>query len=109
MLFRSVPTVDGVKSEEVAVAASFDPAVTGTAVPTGVPPLAQPEALASGPHTKKLTDPDGLPPWALPVSVALSVFDSPSAIDVLCGLELVVGVAVPTVKHSPGEPSLEGL
>jgi hypothetical protein len=50
----------------------FAPADTDTGEPTGVPPLAQLEA--EGPHTKKLTLPVGLPPVALPETVAESVF-----------------------------------
>ena len=102
-----VPTAEGVKPEDVAVAVLPAPAFTDTAVPTAVPPLAQPEALVNGPHTKKLTDPGGLPPALFPVTVALSVFGSPSVIAPFCGLELVAVDAFATVKHSVGEPSLE--
>jgi hypothetical protein len=98
-----------VKLEEVAVAVLLAPAVTDTGTPTAVPPLAHPEALASGPQTEKLTVPVGLPPALLPVTVALSVSDPPSATDPLCGDELVVAAAWPTVKHSPLDPSLEAM
>jgi hypothetical protein len=79
------------------------------AEPTGVPPVAQPAALPSGPQTKKLTAPDGAPPAAFPVTVAASVFWTPSAIELFCGVEAVAEDPGPTVKHSVLEPSLEPL
>ena len=104
-----MPKLGGVKLGEPAVAVLLAPAVTDAGEPTGVPPLAHPEALASGPQTEKLTVPVGLPPALLPVTVALSVSDPPSANDPVCGEELVVVVARPTTKHSPPVPSLEAL
>ncbi len=49
-----------------------------------------------------------MPPAEFPVTVTVSVFEPPSAIDELVGEELVVNVARVTVKHSSGESSLEG-
>jgi hypothetical protein len=70
--------------------------------------VAQPSALVSGPHAKKLTVPVGLPPPVVPLIVAVSVLFSPSAIDGLCGAELVEEESWGTVKHSALVPSLEG-
>lgn len=108
-LKHQVPVLVGVNDEDVAVAVPADAAVNDTGEPTAAPPLAQPVALANGPHTKKLTVPVGLPPALLPVTVAASVFCAAKLIDELCGLELVVVDPWPTMKHSPVEPSLEAL
>jgi hypothetical protein len=96
------------KVAEVAAAMLLDPAVSGTGPPTAVPPVAQPDAVVSGPQTEKLTVPDGLPPTALPVMVRRS--ESPAARVVVClmGVETTWAVAGPTLKHSVLEPSLEG-
>ena len=72
-----VPADVGMNEAEVAVAVLPAPVATGTAAPTGIPPVAQPSALASGPQTVKVTDPEGLPPMALPLTVAWSVFEPP--------------------------------
>jgi hypothetical protein len=106
---HQVPGADGVKLIELAVAVFPAAPLSVTGEPTALPPLAQPDALASGPHTKKLTVPVGLPPVALPLTVAESVFWPPSWIELLCGLELEVEDAWPTVKHSPLDPSLDAL
>jgi hypothetical protein len=69
-----VPAAFGVNDGDVAMAPYPAPSVTATAEPTVVPPE-QPSALVRGPQAKKLTVPVGFPPAALPVTVALSVFD----------------------------------
>ena len=74
---------------DVAVAVFPAPALSATGVPTASPPLPHPDAAASGPHTKKLTVPVGLPPTELPVTVAESVLSAPSATDDACGTEPV--------------------
>jgi hypothetical protein len=85
------------------------PGVSVTGCPTGEPwPAAHPAAPLNGPHTEKLTVPDGAPPAPFPVTVAESVFCPPSAIELFCGVEAVVEDPGVTVKHSPGLLSLEG-
>jgi hypothetical protein len=94
-----------VNDGEVALAVFPLPAVTDT-VPRSVPPEAQLEA--PGPQTEKSTEPVGVPPAALPVTVAVSVtVPAPSAIELVDGVELVLLLSCPTVKHSPVEPSVE--
>jgi hypothetical protein len=83
-----------------------DPPLTSEA-PSGAPPEAQPDALDSGPHTEKLTDPVGLPLVALPLTVASSVSAPPRAIDPLTGADEVDVDASPTVKHSSAPSSSE--
>jgi hypothetical protein len=102
-----VPTAAGVSDGEVAVAVFPVAAATVTGVPTAVPPLAQPLALVSGPQMKKLTVRVGLPPAALPVTVAWSVFEAPRAMVLDVGLLFVAGDAFATVKHSVVLPSEE--
>jgi hypothetical protein len=106
-----MPSVDAVKLAEVAVAVSFEPALRRTALPTAVPPVAHPDALFRGPQTEKLTLPPGTPPRILPVTVATSVFVSPSTMVVpLPGLEEVVEEVRATAKHSSApDPSLAAL
>jgi hypothetical protein len=71
-----MPPAPGVNAADVAV-----PPLSVTVVPTGLPPpLAQPLEVVKGPHTKKLTVPVGAGPPALPVTVALSVFEPPKVI-----------------------------
>jgi hypothetical protein len=102
-----VPTAAGVSDGEVAVAAFPAAAATVTGVPTAVPPVAQPLAVVNGPQMKKLTVPVGLPPAALPVTVAWSVFEAPSAMVLDVGLLVVAGDAFATVKHSVVLPSTD--
>jgi hypothetical protein len=90
----------------VAVAVLPMPDVSA-ALPTAVPPDAHPEALANGPQAKKLTLPLGLPPVLFPLTVATSVFVPPSGIELLVGAEVVLVDALPTVKHSALDPSLD--
>jgi hypothetical protein len=75
---------------------------------TGVPswvPSAHTAGDDVGPHSKNVTEPVGAPPAALPVTVATSVTDPPSAIDpepdedVDCCVVVVDGPEV-TLKHS---------
>jgi hypothetical protein len=99
-----MPTALGVNDADVAV-----PPLNATALPTGLPPLAQPSAVVKDPHTKKFTVPVGIPPVALPVTVALSVFELPSVmLGVVVGVVFVVELAVVTVKHSVLLPSADG-
>jgi len=95
------------KFAEIAVARFSEPGATGTWLPTACPPLGQPEALAKGPHTKKLTVPLGLPPALLPVTVAASVLPAAMVVVALVGVLVTDELALATVKHSPAEPSLE--
>src|SRR5438270_438630 len=104
-----MPALGGMNVGDCAVAVFPEPGASATGSPTAWPPPAQPAALANGPHAKKLTVPVGLPPVALPVTVAESWFWLPSTIDPLCGEELIGADAAPTVKHSTDEPSLEPL
>jgi hypothetical protein len=99
-----VPTAVGVNDGEVAVTP-----VNGTALPTAVPPVAQPLAVVNGPHSKKLTVPVGAGPPALPLTVALSVFEPPSGIVDRVGLVAVFEVAAVTVKHSVLLPSADAV
>jgi hypothetical protein len=80
-----------------------------TALPTAIPPVAQPAALVIGPQTEKVTVPVGLPPVPFPVTVAPSVFVAPSVIALLPGVEEVPADADATVKHSSPVPSLEAV
>jgi hypothetical protein len=85
-------------------------AVTPTPFPTELPaPAEQPVALVGGPQTKKLTIPVGLPPVALPVTVAWSVFDSPSVRVEKPRVVEVFELAAVTVKHSALLPSEDGV
>jgi hypothetical protein len=76
-----VPTPVAVNDPDVAVAAAaalVGSGVTPTALPTGLPvPVEQPLALVSGPQTKKLAVPVGVPVTASPVTVTLSVLVAP--------------------------------
>jgi hypothetical protein len=103
-----VPGAVGVNAAEVAVDVLFAPGVRVTGPePTAVPPLVQPVALVSGPHTKKLTLPVGAPPAGLPLTVAMSLLSPPRAIDDDAGVVAVVVVNVVTVKHSVALPSVD--
>lgn len=84
---HQVPTAVGVNAAEGAVAAS-PTGVTVTGEPNAVPPLAQ--AVAAGPHQKKLTVPVGGPFVVSPVTVAVSVFESPRVIVPLASAPAVV-------------------
>jgi hypothetical protein len=96
-----VPTPPGVNDGDVAV-----PPLNVTALPTGLPPpLAHPSAVVKGPQTKKFTVPAGVGPPALPVTVALSVFETPKMIVDAVGVVFVVELAAVTVKHSVLLPS----
>jgi hypothetical protein len=88
-----VPTASGTKEEEAAVA-FVAPWTTVTGVPTGVPAAEQPEGLASGPQTKKLTVPDGTPNPAGSDTVAASLTVSPSATAPAEGVDAVLLVVV---------------
>jgi hypothetical protein len=90
---------------DVAVAVLLAPALTPTAPPTGLPPVAQPLALVSGPQAKKLTVPLGLPPVTLPVTVAWSMFEPPMVMPFDPGVLVVTDDAWVTVKHSVLLPS----
>jgi hypothetical protein len=82
--------------------------LTGTGDPRGDPPEPQLEAL--GPQTEKETVPPGAGPALLPVTVAESLTGAPpSVIELVEGPELVLLAVLPTVRHSPLEPSLEAL
>ena len=72
-----VPVAPGTKEEDAAVA-FVSPWIRDT-VPRAVPPVKQPEALPSGPQTKKLTVPDGTPSPEGSETVAVSLTDAPSA------------------------------
>jgi hypothetical protein len=88
-----VPAAVGVNVEELALAvAGRIPALTGTGEPTALPPLAHPEALVSGPHTKKLTVPVGAPTSGSPVTVASSDTELPRVMLLVEGAELVLVV-----------------
>jgi hypothetical protein len=65
------------------------------------------QSVALDPHSKKVTVPVGVPPIPFPVTVTLSVFEPPRAIEELCGEDFVDEEACPTVKHSPAEPSID--
>jgi hypothetical protein len=99
---HQVPEPVGRKAADVAI-----PPVTGTALPTWLPPVAQPLAPGSGPHAKKLTVPVGVTP-VTPVTVALSVFVLPSVMLDVVGVVVVVELAAFTVKHSVLLPSEDG-
>jgi hypothetical protein len=73
---HQVPVASGTK-EEVAVA--FEAPGVKVTAPSAVPPVAQPEALAGGPQTKKFTDPDGTPAADGSDTVAVSVTEPPNA------------------------------
>jgi hypothetical protein len=96
-----VPAAFGVNAAEVAA----PPLNVTAALPTGVPLLAQPLALVSGPQAKKLTDPVGTPPVPLPATVALSVFEPPRTNVDGVGVLAVTDDAFVTVKHSLLLPS----
>jgi hypothetical protein len=104
-----VPAAEVVKTDEVAVAVFPGPGASVTAPPTAEPPLAQlgGGVVARGPQTKKVTVPVGLPPAGLPVTVAWSVSPAAKLVVRFVGVDLVLAVALPTVKHSPLEPPLE--
>jgi hypothetical protein len=72
-----VPVAPGTNEEDGAVA-SVRPWTRDT-VPSAVPPVEQPEALLSGPQTKKLTVPDGTPSPEGSETVAVSLTEAPSA------------------------------
>jgi len=95
-----MPPAPGVNAPEVAV-----PPLSVTALPTGVVVVAHPLEVVKGPHTKKLTIPVGAGPPALPVTVALSVFELPRVIVKTEGALAAVDDAFPTVKHSVVLPS----
>jgi hypothetical protein len=98
-----VPTALAANDADVAV-----PPLNVTAVvPTGLPPVAQPSAVVKGPQTKKFTVPVGAGPPALPVTVALSVFELPSAMLEVVGVVFVIELAAATVKHSVLLPSAD--
>jgi hypothetical protein len=78
---------------EVALAESPLDAVRGTALPTGLPFDGHPDAPLSGPQTKKLTVPVGLPPAPLPVTLAWSVSPAASVVTALVGVDVTEGVA----------------
>jgi hypothetical protein len=78
----------GAKEEEAAVAL-VRPWIRDT-VPTAVPPLEQPEAPVSGPHTKKLTVPDGTPSPEGSETVAVSLTVAPSATALAEGTDVVL-------------------
>jgi len=88
-----------VNAGEVAVA---ELPSSGTAAPTACPPVAQPEAVVNGPHTKKATVPVGVPLTPSPVTVAESAVESPSVIALPWGDELVVDAAVPVAADGSG-------
>jgi hypothetical protein len=104
-----VPTAFGVNDGDTAVAVFPACGVTDTAEPTGVPPMEQPGALVKGPHAKKLTIPVGLPPVALPLTVAWSVFEVPMVTVAEVGALVVPAFAGVTVKHSALLPSEDGV
>jgi len=98
-----VPTPLAVNDVDVAV-----PPLNVTVLPTGLPPpLAHPSAVVNGPQTKKLTVPVGVGPPALPVTVALSVFETPRMTVEAMGKVFVVELAAVTVKHSVLVPSAD--
>jgi hypothetical protein len=97
-----VPTAVGVKAADVAVAVVLVAAVSDTAEPTAVLPLGQPLALLSGPQTKKLIVPVGLPPVAFPVTVAPSVLESPRTMLADVGVVTIDRIAL-QVPESPSE------
>ena len=78
-----------------------------TGLPTGVPPLAQPEALVSGPHAEKLTVPVGLPAASLPVTTAWSWFPRTKFVVRRAGMETTPGAAMLTgVENEPVVPNV---
>jgi hypothetical protein len=95
-----VPSAVAVNAAEVA-----EPLVNVTAPPSAVPPAAQSLVLVSGPQVRKLTVPVGVPPVAFPVTVALSVFESPRVIVGTVGVVEVFEIAGVTAKHSVPRPS----
>ena len=95
-----VPMLVGVNAPEVALDVLLAPAVKLTGLPVrAVPPVVH--GLTPCAQTKKLTDPVGEPPAALPLTTAESVIDAPSTIEVCCGVVTVGAGALLTVKHSP--------
>ena len=76
------------------------PAASVTGLPLSAAPSLEQVPVAIGPQTKKLTVPVGVPPAVLPETVAESVIESPSVIELCCGVVTVVDGALPTVKHS---------
>jgi hypothetical protein len=101
-----VPTSVGVNAGEAAA-----PPLNVTAPPTGLPPGEQPlpfGAVVNGPQTEKFTAPVGIGPPVLPVTMAWSVFDSPSARVEEPGVVEVLELAAVTVKHSVLLPSEDG-
>jgi hypothetical protein len=98
-----MPAPPGVNDADVAA-----PPLNVTALPTGLPPPpAQPLAVVKGPHSKKFTIPVGAGPPALPVTVAVSVFETPRMTVEAVGVVFVVELAAVTVKHSALPPSEE--
>src|SRR5438105_981389 len=102
-----MPVAVGMNMGESALAALPAPAVSVTGLPTGVPPLAQPEALVSGPHAEKLTVPVGLSAALLPVTTTWSLSPAVKVVVAVAGEEATSGVAWLTVKHSSAEPSVD--
>ena len=74
------------------------------ALPSDVPPLAHSEADGSGPQTSKFTVPTGVPATGLPLIVTESCVVSPSWIDGVAGVEMVVLLAGVTVKQLVAVP-----
>jgi hypothetical protein len=87
------------------VAVAVEPDGVGVTADPNAVPDEHPEALVSGPHSKKVTDPVGAPAIELPVMVTLSVSVVPRVGLVVLGVLFVTVLAWVTLKHSRLLPS----